>query len=112
MPTATSGGPSPSAAERSSGDQKETEEDFKRVPPEPLARGGFVAVLTFGLQSEAEREGGQTFPRKYDVFEALTRFHSPGISFCLSLTSGCCCCRRRLRTPQKQIKILENCLFD
>lgn len=53
-----------SAAERSSGDQKETEEDFKRVPPEPLARGGFVGVLTFGLQSEAEREGGQTFPGK------------------------------------------------
>lgn len=66
VPTATRSGPGPAAAatERSSGDQTETEEDSKRVPPEPLAQGGFVGVLTFGRPSEAEMEGGQTFPRK------------------------------------------------
>lgn len=63
VPTATRSGPGP-AAERSSGDQTETEEDSKRVPPEPLAKGGVVGVLTFGRPSEAGMEGGQTFPGK------------------------------------------------
>lgn len=76
MPTATASGPG-------SWDEKAAEEDFKGVPAEPLAPRGFVFMLTSGLQSEAEMEGGQRVPRKEDVFEALTRFHqnnSSGIS--------------------------------
>lgn len=60
--------PAPPPPKRGWGD----ETAVKGVPAEPLAPRGFVCMLTFGLQSEAEMEAGQTVPRKEDVVGAPT----------------------------------------
>lgn len=75
VPKATASGLAPPPPKRRSGGKEATEEDLKGFPAEPLAAYNFVFMLTFGLQSEAEMEGGQRIPRKEDVFEALTSFH-------------------------------------
>lgn len=55
-------------AERSSGDQKTTEEDLKCVPLELLAERHFTGIWPRSL---IEMEGGQASPRRCSVFEDL-----------------------------------------